>query len=481
MSGMTTFSAGGASALMRLLFPSRWGWSGPFRQPSSAPRARGGRRLRSRACAPGRGPPEARERARRRRPRARPSGSGRPPDPWRGETPEASACGPGRPRRSGPDRRPESRKRAASRARPRRRPPAARATGGRVAGRSLLRRKTRRVFPVSSLRSPRSGHAPEQHLELVHEVSEILEPPIHGREAHERDLVELLEPFHDLSAELHRRHLARLSRREPRLDFVADDLERLRLDRALFAGLHQPAEQLVAVERLAPAVLLHDEKRDLLDGLVRREPALAGVALPPPANHRTFAALARVDDTVVTHAAIGAAHGTEPSSNDRSGSRGLSVTFERERRPRRPGKTRGDQAPRLPRSFSSVIICSIVRSVSSALPSSRSPDQSRRSSRESGSGSVRSQPSIRRSTNSRFSSIISSRASSRRPASSESMSVWSTLHRLPGRSAHRAANAPLLVSRISSSSRVVKLSCSFGSSQLSESSATYRRYSMEIG
>ena len=55
----------------------------------------------------------------------------------------------------------------------------------------------------------------------------------------------------------------------------------------------------------------------------------------------------------------------------------------------------------------------MARRVSSALPSSRSADHSRRSSRASASGRVRSQPSIRRSTNSRFSSIVSSRARSR--------------------------------------------------------------------
>jgi hypothetical protein len=85
---------------------------------------------------------------------------------------------------------------------------------------------------------------------------------------------------------------------------------------------------------------------------------------------------------------------------------------------------------------------------------------------------VRSQPSIRRSTNSRFSSIVSSRASSRRPASSASTSVCRTVQRWPGRSAQIAQNAPLLVSRMSSLSRVAGPWCSLVSSQLSASSAT---------
>ena len=111
------------------------------------------------------------------------------------------------------------------------------------------------------------------------------------------------------------------------------------------------------------------------------------------------------------------------------------------------------------------------RASRSSLPSSRRRDHSRRSSRESASGRARSHPSIRRSTNSRFSSIVSSRARRRRVASSASTSAWRIVQRSPGRSAQRAANAPLDVSRISSSSRVVRLSCSFVSSQLSESSA----------
>src|SRR5450830_1322301 len=331
MSGMTTFSAEGASALMRLSFPSRWGWSGRFSRTVSAPRARAGRPRRSRGCARGLGPAAARARVRRRPPRAPPSGRRRRHGRCRAEPRAASERGHGRPRISGRDRLLESRKRAASHARPRRRPPGPRGPDGQPAGRSPCRRR-RRASRGSSLRSPGSGHAPEQRLELVHEVAEILEPAVNGREPHVRHLIELLELLHDLGAELHGRHLARLSRRESRLDLVADGLERLRLDGTLLTGFHEAAEQLVAVERLAPAVLLHDEKGDLLDGLVGREAALAGVALPPPADRRSFAALARVDDAVVSRAAVRAAHGTEPSQYGATGPVREVVGYVREKR-----------------------------------------------------------------------------------------------------------------------------------------------------
>jgi len=104
---------------------------------------------------------------------------------------------------------------------------------------------------------------------------------------------------------------------------------------------------------------------------------------------------------------------------------------------------------------------SIASSVISSLPSSRRRDTAG-AARGQRLGSA--QPaSMRRSTNSRFSSMVSSRASSRRVASSASTMDCSTGQRSPGarRTAPRRHARGLA---ISSSSRVVRLSCSLVSS-----------------
>ena len=50
-------------------------------------------------------------------------------------------------------------------------------------------------------------------------------------------------------------------------------------DRALVARASEAGEELLAIERLAAAVLLHDERQDLFDALVGREAARALLAL----------------------------------------------------------------------------------------------------------------------------------------------------------------------------------------------------------
>ena len=60
--------------------------------------------------------------------------------------------------------------------------------------------------------------------------------------------------------------------------------ERRDADRPLFAGLQQAADQLLALEALARAVLLHHHVRDLVDPLVAGEALAAVEALAPAAD-----------------------------------------------------------------------------------------------------------------------------------------------------------------------------------------------------
>ena len=84
---------------------------------------------------------------------------------------------------------------------------------------------------------------------------------------------------------------------------------RLTLTRPLLAGHHDALDELLALERLAPAVFLDDHERHALDILVRREAPLALQALAPPPDARTVLRSARVDDAVIPISAVWASHG----------------------------------------------------------------------------------------------------------------------------------------------------------------------------
>ena len=86
-------------------------------------------------------------------------------------------------------------------------------------------------------------------------------------------------------------------------------LDLLRRDRPLLAGARDALDDLLAVERLAAAVLLHDVRQDLLDALVGREPPGAPEALAPAAGRLPVLRLARVDDPILEVSAPRAAHG----------------------------------------------------------------------------------------------------------------------------------------------------------------------------
>src|SRR5262249_46578346 len=90
------------------------------------------------------------------------------------------------------------------------------------------------------------------------------------------------------------------------LDAVDDRLDRVRGQRALLRGHAQSVQQLLALELLATAVLLHDHHDDSLHLLVRGESFVAGLALTAAAD----AALrgARVDYASGHLAAVRALH-----------------------------------------------------------------------------------------------------------------------------------------------------------------------------
>src|SRR6185436_8530214 len=127
-------------------------------------------------------------------------------------------------------------------------------------------------------------------------------------EADVGDLVELLPTVHHELADRARGNLALGVVLHHLLDLVADRRERLRRHRALLARPMQADHELLPVERLAPAVFLDHEVRDLLDPLVRGEPPSAREALAPPPDRIPRPRLARVHDLVLHVTAERAPH-----------------------------------------------------------------------------------------------------------------------------------------------------------------------------
>src|SRR5262249_30207354 len=89
-------------------------------------------------------------------------------------------------------------------------------------------------------------------------------------------------------------------------------VERLRRHRPLVAGDAQAAQDLLAVERLALAVLLDHGGQRLLDALVGGEAALAAVALPPAPGYGAARDQPRIDDPALHFTTVRALHGREP-------------------------------------------------------------------------------------------------------------------------------------------------------------------------
>src|SRR5208283_5430501 len=79
-------------------------------------------------------------------------------------------------------------------------------------------------------------------------------------------------------------------------------------DGPLLAGVEQPAEHLLPLELLAPAVLLDDHVGNLVDALVGGKALVASIALAPPPDRVRLFALARIHHAVLREAAVGTSH-----------------------------------------------------------------------------------------------------------------------------------------------------------------------------
>src|SRR5947209_3060430 len=189
---------------------------------------------------------------------------------------------------------------------------------------SILSRFTVHGSPPSSFarRRARPGARADERLQLLHELGHVLELQIDRREADVGDLVEFLESAHDHLADLRGGPLALRRLLHVLLDGVDDAIELGRRDGPLLAGAQEARHHLVAVERLAPPILLDDHVGDFVNALVGRKAPLAAQALAAAANGVALARLARVNDLIFEVTAEGAFHKLQSRTGLRVGING---------------------------------------------------------------------------------------------------------------------------------------------------------------
>src|SRR5881296_57147 len=153
----------------------------------------------------------------------------------------------------------------------------------------------------------------KQSLDLIHELRDVFELPVHGRETHIRDLIELVELGHDLLAHHATRDLGLAPLLDTLLDAVRDGLQRRHADGTFLTGLFQAGQHFGPVEGLPPPVFFDDHGENFLNPLVGGEPPLATQALPAPADGLAFFRHPRVHDLVFNVATKRASHRRPPS------------------------------------------------------------------------------------------------------------------------------------------------------------------------
>src|ERR1041385_2001783 len=132
-----------------------------------------------------------------------------------------------------------------------------------------------------------------EFVDLALELTHVAELAVHGGEADVGDLIDAPQFLHDARADVGRLDFAIGTVLQFGFDPIRDALELLDADRPLLAGAHQPADQLLPLERLGAAVLLDHAVLDLLDVLAARVPLAALEALAAAADAVAFLALAR--------------------------------------------------------------------------------------------------------------------------------------------------------------------------------------------
>ncbi len=140
------------------------------------------------------------------------------------------------------------------------------------------------------------------------ELVDVLEAPVHAREADVGDLVELLEFAHHQFADAAGQHLALPEVEQLFLDALDGAVDLRGAHRPLAQRDAERADELAAVVFDAPAVLLHHVGEADFRALIGREALVAGPALPAPPHEVPVLGHARFDDLRLGVAAERALH-----------------------------------------------------------------------------------------------------------------------------------------------------------------------------
>src|SRR5690606_17238037 len=159
-------------------------------------------------------------------------------------------------------------------------------------------------------------------LELLVELGQILEVPVHGGEADVRDVVPGLQPFHHHLPQPEALDLHGVGAVQRVLDLLDQGVDVRSPHGPLGGGHLDAAEQLAAVVGLDLPPALHHLQRPLLHVLVGGEAAAAAEAFAAAAHRPPLAAGARVDDAVFHVMADGTAHEGRRSNTNRYRCRG---------------------------------------------------------------------------------------------------------------------------------------------------------------
>src|SRR5438132_6090727 len=189
---------------------------------------------------------------------------------------------------------------------------------------------------------PRLLPAAYEGRELVIQRVDVLDARVDDLEAEVTQWIALREALEDHLADPLRRDLGESALAHRRLEVFDEPVDLVGVQ-GLRARLLDRARELAAVELLAGAVPLQDLDARGLASLEGREPFLAPVADPPPANGRAVLRLARVDDAGIGVRARRAAHGTQDMGWRTTKSSGFLPRSSQHKAPGRPteGHARG--------------------------------------------------------------------------------------------------------------------------------------------
>ncbi len=152
----------------------------------------------------------------------------------------------------------------------------------------------------------------EERFEFVHELIHVLEPAVYAGKPHIGNLIQAAQFFDDHVADFFGGHFPHLAGGEGRLHRIDDGHEIASRHRQFFTRPEQAVEEFLAVEALAPPVLLDDGCWKFVDPFVGGESLFALRAFTAASNLQTVPDVARIDDPVVGVSAERAIHPAAP-------------------------------------------------------------------------------------------------------------------------------------------------------------------------